>query len=703
MAFTISDDLEAELKIPPEVQQGRDAIAADQIRREVVNPDINEETGKPVTLSKDLLKIKPAKFTITDDPADAKHDASEYEAPPIKSLKRRIGRNVRGAIEAGLTMATGALGGIAGLGGEAYQLARHEATTPRRAEKLMEPGAVKETIQQAMTYQPRTEKGKEYVQDIATPESLLNPLTYVKALSDVGESIKDQVDSPEAKAAVDLTLNAASMALPKVAGAITSAPKYLMSGSETARKTARENIAAFKKEGITPSLGQVSAGGATKGAGGSEALVAEEAPKIAAQATKLADKLSPITTSEEAGNVIHEAIMGKPVTETLTPKRKAIESPTGERIGGWEQDVNERESILHDTWKKMVGEDAKVYLKSTLLALKEMTTPTAGAEATTSGLLNTKIMDIRRRMVDDTGKPRSMPLNAIEDVRSLIGELTDPTMEVTISKGQANKLYGAIKSDVGEMVASKGDKVKAAYNDAFEYSRKKHEIVSSLMEPLRTAKIPEQAFTFATAGTPEGASQLRTLFQGKGEGVSKVSGLNKAEQDVVRSVMFRKLGGADAGEFSPTKFLANWNNMHNDAKEVLFGAPGSALRNHLDALNTVMLKSKSTATTIYELRNYAADHGMIGSATALAVLSGRHGMASILLSGLGAGAVAGRLIQRPFFVKWLTSASNKKPASIVPMLGMLAQKAATLPPNDQQDVKEYLANIQSITAPGGKQ
>jgi hypothetical protein len=318
--------------------------------------------------------------------------------------------------------------------------------------------------------------------------------------------------------------------------------------------------------------------------------------------------------------------------------------------------------------------------------------------STTAGFMNKRLLDIRSRMIDDVGNAKSMPLDAIEKVRRDIGELTDPRLDAPLSAGQANALYASIKTDVGEMVARKGDKAKSAYNDAFEYSRKKNEIIEGLMEPLRKAGTPEKAFGFAMTGTADGASRLRMLFEGDPK--AGVKGLNPAERDVVKAVALRKLGEADSGEFNPIAFETNWNRMHNDAKDLLFGKVGTNRRNSLEALNQVMLKTKSTSTTLYEMRNYAVEHNILGGVTGVVALAGHHGIASVLLGFLSGGYVAGRLITRPWFIKWLASASAKKPASLGPMLVVLGRQAAEQSSEDQQDAQAYTDSIKNFDPKG---
>ena len=633
------------------------------------------------------------------------HSTEEYSAPEDRST---TGEKIQGAVEAGAQLVTGVAGGVAGLAGEFGTLAWKDWKRPviprpmsdKEIAAETDPTKIKDLIQEALTYRPRTKKGQEYSEYIATPESYLNPLTYLKAIGDFGETLKSKTDDPDTKAEIDVMYNAVLTALPKAAGSVSSGAKYLMRGGEPAAAKMRENIAAYKRSGVTrPTVGQVSEGGLTHSAGAREAVITRQAPEIAARADVLASRLDAAKTSEQAGESLIRAIEGTPETETLSIRGRPVRSPTGRNIGGWVSDVRNRESELHTKWQNAVGRDTAVYLPSTMSVLKDMTSVVPGAEATTAATLNPKLMDIFRRLKDDAGKARSLPLQSVEELRKKIGELTDPSMEARISSKDYSRLYAAIKQDTGNLVARTSPAAKKAYNDAFEYSRKMHDISESVMQPIISGRIPEKAFATATSGTAEGATKLRLLFEGDPK--AGVKGLNPAEADVVRAVVLRRLGGADAGEFSAPDFFKNWSKLHNNAKTVLFGKESSSLRNSLDMLSNIASKAKGKETTFYEMRNYATEHGLLGIAAVTAMVSGAHSLGAALIAPLAIGGSGGRLISSPRFVKWLASASNKRPTSIGPMLAVLSQQIPEFPPDEQSDVKAYVDNINNLGKPEG--
>jgi hypothetical protein len=384
--------------------------------------------------------------------------------------------------------------------------------------------------------------------------------------------------------------------------------------------------------------------------------------------------------------------------ETLKVRGRDVQSPTGRTEGGWIKDVKTKEDQLHSKWLNAVGEKTPVFLPSTLNTLKELTSVTQGAEATTAAALNPKIMDLYTRLRDDAGKSRSLPLSAVEEIRQAIGAMTDPSLEARISSREANKLYAALKQDVGDAVARKSPAAKKAYNDAFEYSRNMHDISDSIIEPILRAKTPEKAFAAATSGTKEGASTLRTLLEGNKE--QGIKGLNPAEADVVKAVVLRKLGSADSGAFKSENFFVNWAKMHDDVKTTLFGKEGSSLRKDLDNISKVIEKSHGSKSTIYQLRDYAMGHGAEGVAGAASVVAGQRRLGEILLAGPIMGFVTGRMITNPKVIKWLAQSTTKSPASLLPMLANLEQRVADEDPETKKEVNQYVNNIEGALSDG---
>jgi hypothetical protein len=617
-----------------------------------------------------------------EDPADNQHSSEEADPSLWEKTKAVAG--------VGRQMLASAVGGVAGLAAEGgaalYNSVRDDASAGSQVERAkqgksdeprIDPIALKEKVQGAFDIPGKAPLTKQYLRDIA--ESGYNPAKY---LNDTNEWLQSTVDSPDAKAGMDMGFQAATAILPQALKLPGKGVKYAMRGNEAARVKMSENLAAFKRAGVDqPTVGQVVEGGLPKSSQASLATVERQTPQLEATATKLADKIDQAKSAEEAGKAITNAIEGAPETETLKVRGKKIESPTGKRSGGWVDDAQTREGELHQKWQDAVGLDTNIWLPKTFETLKKLTSVTAGAEETTAAGVNSRLMDIYGRLHGDAGKSRSIPLKAVEEVRQMIGEMTDPFMDARISSRDANALYAALKEDTGAAVLRKGPAVKKAYNDAFEYSRRMHEISDAVIEPLRQAKVPERVFAAATSGTSEGASTLRTLLNGDKE--TGIPRLHPAAMDAVRAVTLRKLGGSEKGAFSAHEFLTNWARMHKDAKDVLFGAEGSNLRNSLDALATVSDKLKNSKSAMSARREFGAEHG------ASHVAAETLGLGARLMDSQALSFATGRMISNPKFVKWLARASQQPKLSLKTALASLTQQTLMDDQQMQDDVAAY--------------
>lgn len=654
---------------------------------------ISDEPIEPALPTSKVGQGQKTGFIIQDDVGPATGTPTTAKQPT------ELSKTLRGVGEAVAHEVTGIAGGLAGLAVEGGSELIHQIPLPVPTKEglkafhiPMPTERLKSAVQYALTYQPHTEAGAKFVDALDNPESMANPMTYLKMVGDFGETLKNQTDDPHAKAEIDLLYNTLLMKLPKAAGLAVGGAKRLMRGGESAAKEMQGNIAAFKRAGVDrPTLGQVSAGGLTKGSLAPENVVERQRPQVVNQMENLANRLSTARTSEEAGKAIVSAIEGYPEYETLQLGKRTVQSPTGRKIGGWMSDVRERETQLHDRWQTAVGKQTPVFLHNTMAALKKLATPVPGAEATTASLINRKLTDLYSRIQNDAGPSESLSVEAVENLRKSIGELTDPAMEARLTAKEYNTLYSSLKQDLEHVVSEKSPFAKKNFNDAFEFSRNMHDVSENIMQPILNTRLPERAFSAATSGTSEGASLLRTLING--DPAKNMPRLNPAETDALKSVVLRKLGDGDRGPFNADKFFQNWGKMHSDAKDVLFGKEGRSFRNDIDNIHKVVGMMQTEASTLYAIRNFATEHGAEGMIGAVAYLARKPGIAHVLLGGPAVAFITGRLITNPRFIKWLASATTKRPDSIVPLLANLQARMIDQPPEDQLDAKKFGAMV----------
>jgi hypothetical protein len=123
--------------------------------------------------------------------------------------------------------------------------------------------------------------------------------------------------------------------------------------------------------------------------------------------------------------------------------------------------------------------------------------------------------------------------------------------------------------------------------------------------------------------------------------------------------------------------------MHKDAKDVLFGAEGSNLRNSLDALATVSDKLKNSKSAMSARREFGAEHG------ASHVAAETLGLGARLMDSQALSFATGRMISNPKFVKWLARASQQPKLSLKTALASLTQQTLMDDQQMQDDVAAY--------------
>lgn len=219
-------------------------------------------------------------------------DMQQNDAQP-KEDSSSLGEKALGAGEAALTALTGATGGTIGLIGGALKGIASEIRsgnfgTAEAAERI-EQHATK--IMQDFTYAPRTEKGREYVQDIGEVAGALTPLAglggEMAQIGAMGQAAKPQIVQT-AKPIVQAAKKAAAPAVQAVkpAGEIAK-------GVFTYQSPTKQKIAALIEQGVPATEtakyklieGPKSGAGASTGTATSASkirkILALDAPKVA--------------------------------------------------------------------------------------------------------------------------------------------------------------------------------------------------------------------------------------------------------------------------------------------------------------------------------------------------------------------------------------------------------------------------------------
>jgi hypothetical protein len=633
-----------------------------------------------------LKEVSHDPFAQTQRPATTKPD----EGPKDKDYKSgssenaTFGESARDVGQAALGVGSSMAGGIIGTAAELGATIIPGINEPKPFGLGVDPYQLKNHIANALSYEPKTTGAKELANIASIPGRIVSAPTEA-LVNAAPESLKPTAD---------VVGNALTAEFPRVAGEAT---RRVMTGNDAARADMRSNIAAFKRAGVdSPTVGQVSTGGLTGGAGAGSKLIEKQKADLAKYATSVADKMSSVKNPEEAGQIIREAITGTPETTSITTRKGATPQvvETGKKIGGYIDNARSMEESLYDEMYKKVGKDTKWGYPNLRKTLDDLTSQNPNLQSTSNRFINKGLLDLRERLMDDTGGLKQLGYEDARWLRNKIGQMTDPrsivpgdTSTIQITPHQADALYAAMSEDMMNGVRTKGPKAELATLKANNFSRQLHNEIQTNLQPVMNAKLLKDVYDTATSGGKEGAERLKQTM--------KV--MNKGQQDAVKSVFFRELG-RQGDQWDMKTFMNNYGKLHADAKDTMFGGAGkSNYRNSLDAISKVADRLSVDENTWHKLKSFLLTQGKLGPIAATGAVAGliSHSTIGAFLAGPAAGFITGTLVRNPKFVDWFAkSASKTKPSSILPMLGQLQQREKDMSPEDQQETQDYIDRVQ---------
>ena len=603
--------------------------------------------------------------------------------------KATFGESLRDVGQTALSLGSGLVGGAAGLAAETGAAAFSPISDPRSLGGLgVDPLALKNKVANALTYEPKTAGAKKLTDILSTPGRII---------SAPGEKLVEMAPK-ELKPAADIAYQATLGAIP---GAVGEAIRRPLTGTPTARAAAQQNLAAFRKAGIEPTVGQISEGGLTQEAGATKKTIEAQNKQLAAKAEQVATRASQTKTPEEAGKVIREAIGGTAEKKSIASRKGATpqEYETGKKIGGYIDNARQIETSLYDDMYKKVGRDTKFAYPNLFKTLDDMTAQNPALMATSGGFVNRGILDLRSRLVDDAGATKQLGYEDARWLRSKIGELTDPrqivpgdTSKVSITPHQADALYAAMSEDMMAGVAKKGPRAEIATLKANQFTRQLHQEISNHLQPVMNSKLLKDVYDNATSGTKEGNERVATTWKT----------LDPFQKDAVKSVFFRELG-REGDQWNMSKFLNGYNKMSADAKNTMFGGPGKTkFRNDLDALAKVSEKLNVDENTWHKLKSFLLTGGKLGTIAGTGAVAGlvSHSVIPVFLAGPALGYLTGTLVRSPKFVDWFLKSGNKvKPSSIPFLLANLKDREKDMSQEDREATDDYIAKVQSQMTP----
>lgn len=484
-----------------------------------------------------------------------------------------------------------------------------------------------------------------------------------------------------------------SLAAPATIATGAAATRNALRGSADNIPAMRQNMKTFDEAGSTrPSVGQVtgnrnsqaleSALSKTPGSAGQMAKRAEQqADEIGAQATKIADELSPSATPSVAGRTIEKGLSGP---------------------GGFVDRFKQGQKALYDKLDQYIKPDAPISVDRTKQALASMNQNITGAENLSRFFKNSKMQDIERALKADTGSTQSagmtikasdrLPYEAVKKLRTLVGdEISNNSLASDVPRSKWKALYSALSSDLDGAAAATGSPVAVkAMQQANTFSRAGYARIEDVLDKVAKQDIPEKVFKSAVspADMQAGATKIGSIMKS----------LTPGERDVVKSAFIRRMGLATAGQqgaegdrFSTQTFLTNWNRMSPQAKAVMFSGQDGRLRVSLDQIAKAADSIKSGSKVFANPSGTSHATAQIGlvSGVAGAIASGHVGVAAGLLGGAGGANLTARLMTYPPFVLWLAKSTRLSPSAVPAALGALRRSMQSAPDGVKEDADQY--------------
>ena len=428
-----------------------------------------------------------------------------------------------------------------------------------------------------------------------------------------------------------------------------------------------QNLNTFKRAGVTPRLGQVSEGGLTKGSGAPEAVREEQTAQLVGKASKELDKLSNVRTQAEAGSTIDEGLRNP---------------------GGYLERTKAQTTKLYEAAEAALPPTTPVKITNTLKAFQEVTALRPKMVETSATFIDPKIENRYATLVADAGKGQKLPYEDVKWLRSQIGEqISNPLQQAPgTSVRNLKTLYAGLSQDMEEAALAKGPKAYRLMKTANDFTKASHEKLETYYQPLIDKKVPQSIYKAMFSNSKDGADYIRPIMDA----------LEPMQQDAVRAAYLNN----EVLAHGPAEFFTNWNKMHPDVKEALFGKQGAALRTTLDRMSQVAGVAAKKGGTLTDMRSFVMNHAGEGEVAALAYLTHHYGLANVLIGTAGIGFLAGRtkLLSNPTFMNWLTKSSTKAPGTLISSLNQLQAAKKDMSDADQAEVDAYIENMRGLAS-----
>lgn len=345
----------------------------------------------------------------------------------------------------------------------------------------------------------------------------------------------------------------------------------------------------------------------------------------------------------------------KNISENLSTASTPVEAGEVLQKGatGFIERFNARSTELYDNLKKFIPLEERVSILNTKSYLDEISQRFDDVPKLRSLFTDPLLLSFKETL--DEVPSGKIKYNSLRNLRTTVGNKLNSFNLDGDQRAALNQLYGNLSEDMRNAAASKGDQALQAFERANQFYRSGRERIEGSLEKIINSDTPERAFSLATQGTRQGATQLNTLKKS----------LNKEEFAALQSTVLKRMGQATPGRqdetgqlFSVGTFLTNWNKLAPEAKNVLFGGEKTELRKSLNNLLEVTGRLKE----VEQLANTSGtSRGNISAAT----LAGALTIPTSTITALGAAKITSLMMTKPFFVKWFADGAKIKSPSVL--------------------------------------
>lgn len=474
-----------------------------------------------------------------------------------------------------------------------------------------------------------------------------------------------------------------SLAPASITAGAPAALRGAFRGGEANRQALGDAIRDFDVLGATPSVGQGTGSWARQGiesvlsgtptSGGVMRRFAEaQNEQIGSGLADVSNQLARNISGERAGRAIERGV--QTFSKNTNAMRKALY---------WQADQH-------------IPSDTPIGVSNTQRALADLTTPIAGAEATTGAQISPKIQQMAENLAQDVAAAQQaglagIPYEAVKRIRSQIGEeLSDFSLSTDRPTAQLKRLYGSLSQDLEAAAQAQGPSAVAAVRRANNYFKASADRLETLERVVDKNGGPEKVFQAAMSGTKDGATTLRAVMRS----------LPEDGQKAVSAAVIKRMGLANPGAqnaagdaFSPNTFLTNWSGLSPEARRTLFGRYGAGFSEDMDKIARVADRIK-TGSEVYRNPSGTVNRGAAFAYPATIgglVITGQIGPAAMTVGGGALANGLARAMTNPKFVKWLARSTELPIGALPAQLNVLKRMSAENDDESIADVAEALA------------